>query len=102
MDADPTVRLMTVLDAVVARADEARARLDDLTTRIDGLDGGMLAPPAPRLPDPADPIRLTAIELAVAGSDREQTAVRLRDSYPDADLDPILDDVFGATPGTVP
>jgi hypothetical protein len=95
MDADPTVRLMTVLDAVVARADEARARLDDLTTRIDELDGGVLAPPAPRLPDPADPIRLAAIELAVAGSDREQTAMGLRDRYPDADLEPVLDDVFG-------
>ena len=92
MDADPTVRLMTVLDAVVVRADEARARLDDLSARIDELHGGM---PAPRLPDPADPIRLAAIELAVAGSDREQTAMRLRDRYPDADLHPILDDVFG-------
>jgi len=102
MDADPTVRLMTVLDTVVARADEARARLDDLAARIDGLDGEVLAPPAPRLPDPADPIRLAAIELAVAGSDREQTAMALRDRYPDADLEPVLDDVFGATPGTVP
>jgi hypothetical protein len=102
MDADPTARLMTVLGAVVARADEARARLDDLTARMDELDGAMPATPAPRLPDPADPIRLAAIELAVAGLDREQTAMRLRDRYPDADLDPILDDVFGATPGTVP
>ena len=102
MDADPTVRLMTVLDAVVARADEARARLDDLTARIDELDGGMPAPPVPRLPDPADAIRLAAIELAVARSDREETATRLRDRYPDADLGPILDDVFGATGGTVP
>jgi hypothetical protein len=102
MDADPTVRLMTVLDAVVARADEARARLDDLTGRIDELDGGMPAPPAPRLPDPADPVRLAAIELAVAGWDREETATRLRDRYPDSDLGLILDDVFGATGGTVP
>jgi hypothetical protein len=95
MDADPTARLMTVLDAVVARADEAGARLDDLTARIDELDGGMLGPPVPRLTDPADPIRLAAIELAVAGSDREQTAGHLRDRYPDADVEPVLDDVFG-------
>jgi hypothetical protein len=86
MDADPNVHLMTVLDAVAARADEARARLDELALRIDGRR------PAP---DPADPVRLAAIELAVAGSDREETAARLRDSYPDADLAPILDDVFG-------
>jgi hypothetical protein len=96
MDADPDVRLMTVLDAVVARADEARTRLDELAARIDELEGsGGARPPEPSLPDPADPIRLAAIELAVAGSDREQTAVRLHDRYPDADLNPILDDVFG-------
>ena len=88
MDADPTVRLMTVLDAVAARADEARDRLDALTARIGPAT-------APSRPDPADPIRLTAIELAVAGSDREQTAIRLRERYPEAELDAVLDDVFG-------
>src|SRR5436190_17668265 len=88
MDADPNVRLMTVLDAVVVRADEARARLDELAARLDGR-------PAPAVPDPADPMRLAAIELAVAGSDREQTAMRLRDRYPHADLNAVLDDVFG-------
>jgi hypothetical protein len=88
MDADPTVRLMTVLDAVAARADEARDRLDALTARV-----GSAA--SPSRPDPADPVRLTAIELAVAGSDREQTAIVLRERYPDSDLEAVLDDVFG-------
>jgi hypothetical protein len=87
MDADPTVRLMTVLDAVATRADEARKRLDTLTARVGTAE--------PSRPDPADPVRLTAIELAVAGSDREQTAVLLRERYPDAELDAVLDDVFG-------
>jgi hypothetical protein len=87
MDADPTVRLMTVLDAVAARADEARERLDALTARIGHAE--------PVRPDPADPVRLTAIELAVAGSDREQTAIALRERYPEAELDAVLDDVFG-------
>jgi|KBSSwiStaDraftv2_1062776.scaffolds.fasta_scaffold392682_2 hypothetical protein len=89
MDADPTVRLMTVLDAVAARADEARERLDALAARIDPGET-----PA-RRPDPADPVRLAAIELAVSGSDREQTAARLRERYDAADLDAVLDDVFG-------
>jgi hypothetical protein len=91
MDADPTVRLLTVLDAVVARADEARNRLDELAARMDALDGGV----RPSAPDPAAPARLSAIELAVSGSDREQTAILLRERYPDADVEPILDDVFG-------
>jgi hypothetical protein len=98
MDADPTARLMTVLDAVVARAEEARTRLDGLAERVDELDG-RVAPPSRATTadpaDPADPVRLAAIELAVAGSDRDQTAVRLRDRYPDAELETVLDDVFG-------
>lgn len=87
MDADPTVRLMTVLDAVAARADEASERLDALAARIGRAE--------PTRPDPADPARLAAIELAVAGSDRDRTAIALRDRYPEAELDAILDDVFG-------
>ena len=88
MDADPTVRLMTVLDAVAARADEARERLDALAVRIGPAE-------QPVRPDPADPVRLTAIELAVAGTDRERTALLLRERYPEAELDAVLDDVFG-------
>jgi len=87
MDADPTVRLMTVLDAVAARADEASERLDALAARIGHSE--------PARPDPADPARLAAIELAVAGSDRDRTAIALRERYPEAELDAILDDVFG-------
>ena len=87
MDADPTVRLMTVLDAVAARADEARERLDALTARVGRAE--------PTRPDPADPARLAAIELAVAGADRDRTAIALRERYPEAELDAILDDVFG-------
>jgi hypothetical protein len=86
MDADPHARLLTVLDAVAARAEEARERLDAL--------GGRLPKTAP-LPDPADPARLEAIELAVARWDRDRTAARLRERHPHADVEAILDDVYG-------
>ncbi len=101
MEPDPAARLLTVVEAVAARADEARARLDDLTARLDELSDGRPAQPSSP-PDPADPIRLAAIELAVSGSDRAETTVRLHDRFPGADLDPVLDDVFGRTEGTVP
>ena len=87
MDADPTVRLMTVLDAVAARADEARERLDALTARIGRAE--------PTRPDPADPARLAAIELAVAGSDRGRTAIACASATRRPTLEAILDDVFG-------
>ena len=72
MEPDPNARLITVVEAVAARAEEARRRLDDLAARMDELSDGR--PPAPpSRPDPADPIRLAAIELAVSGSDRAET-----------------------------
>jgi hypothetical protein len=77
--------LETLLESIAARAAEAARRLDALSARLD--DG------EPR--DPADPVRLAAIELAVSGCDRAQTAARLRERFPGADLAPVLADVFG-------
>jgi hypothetical protein len=89
---DLAARLQTVIEAVAVRAEEALQRLDDLSAALDA------APPAPErrsLPDPANPVRLAAIELAVSGTTRAETAERLRERFPDADLDAVLDDVFG-------
>ena len=94
MDADQTARLLTVLDTVAARAEEARDRLDALSARVAGTHSHPSPGPRP-LPDPAEPARLEAIELAVARWDRERTAIRLRERYPDADVEAVLDDVFG-------
>ena len=92
---DPAVRLLTVVEAVAARADEARRRLDELTASLDELDGnGHPGPHRPRV-DPADPVRLAAIELAVGGAGRAEAAARLSDRFPGAELDLVLDDVFG-------
>jgi hypothetical protein len=91
---DPAARLLTVVEAVAARTEEALRRLDE-------LDGAPVAAERPSLADPANPVRLAAIELAVSGSSRAETAARLRDRFLDADLDTVLDDVFG-TGGTVP
>jgi hypothetical protein len=91
---DPAVRLLTIVEAVAARADEAGRRLDDLTASLDELEGNG-HPSRPPAVDPADPVRLTAIELAVGGADRAETAASLADRFPGAELDPVLDDVFG-------
>jgi len=92
---DPAARLLTVVEAVAARAEEARERLDELTARLDELESAALAPRSEPSLGPADPVRLAAIELAVGGADRAQTAARLSDRFPGADLGAILDDVFG-------
>ena len=94
---DPAARLLTVVEAVAARAEEARARLHDLSAQLEEVDGAPAAPPAPAaVADPADPARLAAIELAVSGADREQTGAELRRRFPGASVDAVLDDVFGS------
>jgi len=83
----PVDRLETIVEAVAARAEEAARRLEELTARLDGHA------PA-RAPEPDDPVRLATIELALAGADRAQAAAQLRRRFPDADLAPVLADVF--------
>jgi hypothetical protein len=79
-------RLETIVAAVAARAEEAAQRLDELTRRLDGA--------APEAAGPVDPVRVAAIELAVAGYDRAQAESRLRQRFPGADLAPVLADVY--------
>ena len=82
----PVDRLETIVEAVAARAEEAAQRLETLAARVDGAE--------PPRHDPTDPMRLVAIELAVAGYDRAQAEARLRERFPGADLAPVLADVF--------
>ena len=84
----PVDRLETIVEAVAARAEEAARRLAELARRVDGHE------PAPPAPGPDDPVRLAAIELAVSGADRAEAAAQLRRRFPDADLAPVLADVF--------
>jgi hypothetical protein len=88
MEPDANAHLLTVVEAVAARTEEARRRLDDLAARMDALE-------RPPVVQPADPVRLAAIELAVGGAGRIETADRLADRFPGAELDAVLDDVFG-------
>ena len=80
-------RLETIIEAVATRAEEAAQRLEELSRRVDG--------DTHTRPDPADPVRLAAIELAVAGHSRDQALARLRARFPGTDLGPVLDDVYG-------
>jgi hypothetical protein len=80
---DPAARLLTVVEAVAARAEEALQRLDELSAAVDAT------------PAPPHPARLAAIELAVSGASRADTATHLRERFPDEELDAVLDDVFG-------
>jgi hypothetical protein len=52
-------------------------------------------PPAPEPAAPSDAARLVAVEMALAGSSREDVDRHLRSAYNVADTGDLLDDVFG-------
>ena len=95
---DPAARLLTVVEAVAVRAEEARRRLDELSATLDDLagriDGAPRVDAAPGAA-PASPARLAAIEMAVSGATRAQAAQRLPSQFPGLDLTLVLDDVYG-------
>jgi hypothetical protein len=94
---DPAARLLTVVEAVTARAEEARRRLDELSATLDDLAvhvDARPADPAPAAPV-ASPARLAAIEVAISGATREQAVEQLGAQFPGLDLEPVLDDVYG-------
>jgi hypothetical protein len=94
---DPAARLLTVVEAVAARAEEARRRLDELSATLDDLAGrvGEAGAEASAAVALSAPMRLVALELAVAGAGRAETAQRLRSQFPGQDATAVLDDVFG-------
>jgi hypothetical protein len=99
---DPAARLLTVVEAVTARAEEARRRLDELSATLDDLAVHVDARPtdsAPARPAApvASPARLAAIELAISGATRGQAVEQLGAQFPGVDLEPVLDDVYGPT-----
>jgi hypothetical protein len=106
-------RVRDLADDALARADAARAGLEDLLAAVERLRGEIsngggpataVAPPPPpppppqRPPGPAseiDEARLVALEMAVAGRGRAEVGAHLRAAYEGADIDAILADVFG-------
>jgi hypothetical protein len=95
---DSAARLLTVVDAVAARAEEARRRLDELSATLDDLAGRLGAAPGDGTTTSAastGPERLAAIEMAVSGATRAQAAQRLAAEFPGVYLAPVLDDVYG-------
>jgi DivIVA domain-containing protein len=100
----------------VARVEEAAqgmlGRLGELQRQLDGLVAGLeklrtqvsAAAPAPEpLPDPAANggddagARLIALNMALGGSPREETARYLADHFTLADPEALLDDVYART-----
>ena len=94
-------RVRDLAEDALARADVARAGLEDLLSAVERLRGELSNGSAPRpaaSPTPAadlDEARLVALEMAVSGRSREEVERHLLGAYGGSDTDAVLADVFG-------
>jgi hypothetical protein len=82
-------RLLSLAETALAQADATQRAVEALLAEV-----------GPRRPAPApdtrlDAARLLAIEMAVAGRSRQEVGAHVRESYELADVEALLDDVFG-------
>jgi hypothetical protein len=85
----------TVVSPAPQRFDELEAELSAPATAAVAAEQAPQAPQAPDPGAPSDAARLVAVEMALAGSSREDVDRHLRSAYNVADTDDLLDDVFG-------
>jgi hypothetical protein len=98
---DPDVtrarHVLALAEAAVAQARAAREAADELLAAV-----AAAGEPAPGAPAPVeaglDAARLAAIEMAVAGRSREEVGRHVRAAHEVADVEALLDDVFGPVP----
>jgi alkylhydroperoxidase/carboxymuconolactone decarboxylase family protein YurZ len=88
-------RVASLAEAALAQVEATRRAVEQLLAEV------REAAPAPVVPiDTAsetalDSARLVAIEMAVAGRTREEVGRHVRGAYQLADVEALLDDVFG-------
>ena len=87
--------MASLAEAALVAVEATRRAVEDVLAEIRDV------PPAPvvaletRSEDGLDSARLVAIEMAVAGRTREEVGRHIRAAYELADVESLLDDVFG-------
>jgi hypothetical protein len=112
-------RLVSLAEAALGQAEATRRAVEELLAEVGGarpapvvpldgalettldgaletaLDGPLQTALESALETGLDSARLVAIEMAVAGRSREEVGLHVRGAYDLADLEALLDDVFG-------
>lgn len=90
-DRDDLRDLTELADELLMQAGEIRNQWEDLAAAV-GLDAP--APAVPEAPAGDDPMRLVALDMALSGSGPDEVAAHLEKTFPEADVDPVVDAVF--------
>jgi hypothetical protein len=90
-------RVTETAEAMLARLDELQGELRAMIAALQGAapaEEDFAAPAAPENADDEAAARITALNMALSGSPREETAAYLAEHYELADPEALLDDVY--------
>jgi len=92
----------SLAEAALTQVEAAHRAVEDVLAEVRDAQPAPVVKPAPVVPletgseNGLDSARLVAIEMAVAGGSREEVGRHIRAAYDLADVEALLDDVFGA------
>jgi hypothetical protein len=86
----------SLAEAALTQVEAAHRAVEDVLAEVRDAQPAPVVPLETGSENGLDSARLVAIEMAVAGGSREEVGRHIRAAYDLADVEALLDDVFGA------
>jgi hypothetical protein len=89
----------SLAEVALAQVDAAYRAVEDVLAEVREVEAAPVVPLGTGTENALDSARLVAIEMAVSGRTREEVGRHIRGAYDLADVEALLDDVFGPPAG---
>ena len=94
--------MASLAEAALEQVEATRRAVEDVLAEVRDVKPAPVLSLESRSENGLDSARLVAIEMAVTGRSREEVGRHIRAAYDLADVESLLDDVFGPPSETVP
>ena len=94
--------MASLAEAALTQVEAAHRAVEDVLAEVRDVKPAPVVSLESRSENGLDSARLVAIEMAVTGRSREEVGRHVRAAYDLADVESLLDDVFGPPSETVP
>ena len=94
--------MASLAEAALEQVDATRRAVEDVLAEVRDVKPAPVVSLESRSENGLDSARLVAIEMAETGRSREEVGRHVRAAYDLADVESLLDDVFGPPSETVP
>ena len=94
--------MASLAEAALEQVEATRRAVEDVLAEVRDVKPAPVVSLESRSENGLDSARLVAIEMAVTGRSREEVGRHVRAAYDLADVESLLDDVFGPPSETVP